>query len=70
MLAFRTRYSLLETTIMHFGTTNAAGDIQGYINNAIREALHDFVPAYFDDIVIYSNSEGEHVEHDKWEMQP
>ena len=55
--------------VMQFGTTNASADFQGYINNAIREALDDFASAYLDDILIYSDSEEEHVGYVKWIMQ-
>jgi hypothetical protein len=68
-LAFRTRYGLYEPTVMQFGTTNAPADSQGYINNAIREALDDFASAYLDDILIYSDSEEEQVGHVKWIIQ-
>jgi len=68
-LAFRTGYGLFEPTVMQFGTTNAPADFQGYINNAIREALDDFASAYLDDILIYSDSEEEHIGHVKWIMQ-
>jgi hypothetical protein len=68
-LAFRTRYGLNEPTVMQFGTTNAPADFQGYINKAIREALDDFASAYLDDVLIYSDSEEEHVGHVKWIMQ-
>jgi len=68
-LAFRTRYGIFEPTVMQFGTTNALADFQGYINNAIREALDDFASAYLDDVLIYSDSEEEHVSHVKWIMQ-
>jgi hypothetical protein len=54
---------------MQFGTTNAPADFQGYINNAIREALDDIATAYLDDVLIYSDSEEEHVSHVKWIMQ-
>jgi outer membrane protein assembly factor BamA len=54
-LAFRTRYGLYEPTVMQFGTTTAPADFQGYINNAIREALDDFASAYLDDVLMYSN---------------
>jgi hypothetical protein len=68
-LAFRARFGLYEPTGMQFGTTNAPADFQGYINNAIGEALDDFASAYLDDVLIYSNSEEEHVSHVKWIMQ-
>jgi len=68
-LAFRTRYGLYEPTVMQFGTTNAPADFQSYINNTMREALDDFGSAYLDDILIYSNSKEEHVDHVKWVMQ-
>jgi hypothetical protein len=68
-LAFRTRYGLYDPTVMQFGTTNAPADFQGYINNAIRKAWDDFASAYLDDILIYSDSEKEHIGHVKWIMQ-
>ena len=39
------------------------------MDNALREALDDFASAYLDDVLIYSNSEEEHVGHVKWIMQ-
>jgi len=69
MLAFRTRYGLFEPMVMQFGTTYAPADFQGYINNTIREDLDDFASAYLDDILLYSDSEEEHVEHVKWVMR-
>jgi len=68
-LPFQTRYGLYEPTVMQLGTTNAPADFQGYINNAIREALDDFASAHLDDVLIYSYSDEEHVGHDKWIMQ-
>jgi hypothetical protein len=67
-LAFRTRYGLYEPTETQFGTTNAPVDFQGYINNALREALDDFASAYLDEFLIYSDSEEEHVGHVQWIM--
>jgi len=68
-LAFWTRYELFEPIVMQCGATNAPTDFQGYINNTIWGALDDFASAYLDDILIYSDSEEEHVEHVKWVMQ-
>jgi hypothetical protein len=68
-LAFPTRYGLYEPTVMQFGTTNPPADFEGYINSEIREALDDFALAYLDDVLIYSDSEDEHVGHVKWIIQ-
>lgn len=68
-LVFRTRYGLFEPMVMQFGTMNAPADFQGYINNPIREALDDFVSAYLDDVLIYSDSEEEYIGHVKWIIQ-
>jgi len=68
-LALRTRYGLFESLVMQFGMTNAPADIQGYINSTIREAMDNFVSAYLDDILTYSNSIEEHEQHVKWVME-
>jgi len=68
-LAFRTWYGLFKPTVMQFGTMNAAAVFQWYINNTIWEALDELASAYLDDLLIYSNSEEEHVEHVIWVMQ-
>jgi hypothetical protein len=67
--AFWKKYGLFQPMLMQFGTTNAPGDIQGYNSNAIREALDDFASGYLDDVLLYSDSEEDHVGHVKWIMQ-
>jgi hypothetical protein len=62
-LAFQIRYGLYEPTAMQFGTTNGPADFQSYINHAMREAFDDFASAFLDDVVIYSDSEDEHIGH-------
>lgn len=59
--AFRTRYSLFEYTVVPFGLTNAPAAFQGYINYALSDLLDICCVVYLDDILIYSNSEEEHV---------
>ena len=54
---------------MQFGTINAPADLEGYINTTIKEALDDFALAYLDNILIFSDTEEEHVRHVKWVMQ-
>lgn len=53
--AFRTRYGLFEWLVTPFGLTGAPATFQRYINQVLREYLDDFVSAYVDDIIIYSN---------------
>jgi hypothetical protein len=69
MLVFQTRYGLYDPAVMQFGSTNAPAEFQGYVNNTIREPLDDFASADLDDVLIYSDSEEEHVSHVKWIMQ-
>ena len=54
---------------MQFGTMNAQLDLQGYVINAIQDALDDVASAYLDNVLIYSDSEDEHVGHVNWIMQ-
>jgi len=54
---------------MQVVTTYAPTDFHWYINSTIREDLDDLASAYLDDIVIYSDSEEEHVKHVQWVMQ-
>jgi hypothetical protein len=64
-LSFRTRYEWFEPIVMQFGTMNTPVDIQVDINSAIREVLDEFESAYLDDVLIYCESEEEHVRHVK-----
>jgi hypothetical protein len=61
--AFRTRYGHYEYKVMPFGLANAPATFQALINNALRPYLDKFAVAYLDDILIYSKTEKEHVEH-------
>ena len=53
-----TKYS-----VMIFGVTNAPGVFMEYINCIFHTYLDRFVVVFIDDILIYSKSEEEHVEH-------
>ena len=63
--AFRTRYGLYEYRVMPFGLTNAPASCQRMINEQLHEYLDIFVVAYLDDILIFSKTEAEHIEHVK-----
>jgi len=53
--AFRTRYGLFEWLVTPFGLTGAPATFQRYINDTLREFLDEFVSAYIDDVLIYSD---------------
>ena len=63
--AFTTRYGLFEYVVMPFGLCNAPATFQTLINKVLGEYLDDFCSAYLDDILVYSNSEEEHITHVK-----
>ena len=61
--AFRTRYGLYKYTVMLFGLTNALATCQELINNVLRVHLDKTVVAYLDDILVFSKTLKEHVQH-------
>ena len=61
--AFRTRFGLFEYQVMPFGLTNAPASFQALINDTLREFLDDFALAYLDDVLIFSKTYDEHVQH-------
>lgn len=63
MTAFLTRYGLYEYVVMPFGLANAPATFQQYINNVLHEYLDRFCTAYLDDILVYSETEEEHITH-------
>jgi len=67
--AFRTRYGHYEYLVMPFGLTNAPGSFQAFINSVLHEFLDTFCIAYMDDILIYSNTYEEHVQHVRQVLQ-
>ncbi|XP_071683402.1 uncharacterized protein [Lolium perenne] len=61
--AFTTRYGLFEYTVISFGLTNAPAYFMNLMNKVFMKYLDKFVVVFIDDILIYSKSEEEHVEH-------
>ncbi|GBG63348.1 hypothetical protein CBR_g37705 [Chara braunii] len=61
--AFKTRYGHFEWLVMLFGLTNAPTTFQAAMTTKFRHMLDRFVLIYLDDILVYSRSLDEHVEH-------
>ncbi|GBG92523.1 hypothetical protein CBR_g55822 [Chara braunii] len=61
--AFKMRYGHFEWLVMPFGLTNAPTTFQTVMTTEFRHMLDRFVLIYLDDILVYSRSLDEHVEH-------
>ncbi|GJS89668.1 putative reverse transcriptase domain-containing protein [Tanacetum coccineum] len=61
--AFRTRYGHFEFTVMPFGLTNAPKIFIDLMNRVCRPYLDKFVIVFIDNILIYSKTQEENVEH-------
>nr|GEV01673.1 retrotransposon protein, putative, Ty3-gypsy subclass [Tanacetum cinerariifolium] len=61
--AFRTRYRQFEFTVIPFGLTNKPAVFMDLMNRVCRPCLDKFVIEFINDILIYSKTREEHVEH-------
>ena len=61
--AFRTRYGHYEFTVMPMGTCNSPATFCALMDNVFAPYLDKFLVIYLDDILVYSRTLEEHVQH-------
>ncbi len=60
---FCTRLEHYEYLIMSFDLINASVTFQTFVNNVLRRYLNQFIIVYLNDILVYSKTKKEHVQH-------
>jgi len=65
LTAFRTPLGHFEYLVMPFGLRNAPSVFQRFVQDIFGEVIGLFVQVYLDDIIIYSQSVDEHINHVK-----
>jgi len=63
--AFVSRYGPFEYMVMPFGLCNAPATFQRIMNHLLRDGLDQFALVFLDDILIYSRTKEEHLQHIK-----
>ena len=65
LTTFRTRYGTYKYWVVPFGLTNGPAAFQHFVNEVFMDFLDDFLTAFIDDLLIYSENELDHQVHVK-----
>lgn len=63
LTTFRTKYGTYKYLIMSFELINDSFIFQNFMNDILMNYLDEFVIAYLNNILIYSNNKKEHIRH-------
>ncbi len=63
LTTFRIKYDTYKYLVMLFDLINESFTFQNFMNDILMNYLDEFVVAYLNDIIVYSNNKKEHIEH-------
>jgi hypothetical protein len=63
LTTFRSRYGSFKYKVMPFGLTNGPATFQRFVNSIFIDCLDQYLTAFIDNLLIYSNNELDHQLH-------